>query len=45
MTVDEEKDEDENEDEDEDDDDDGDGFCNGNWGCKDAVPRVGTGCF
>ena len=43
MTVDEEKDEDENEDED--DDDDGDGFCNGNWGCKDAVPRVGTGCF
>ena len=32
-------------DEDDDDDDDGDGFCNGNWGCKDAVPRVGTGCF
>jgi hypothetical protein len=45
MTVDEEKDEDEDENEDEDDDDDGDGFCNGNWGCKDAVPRVGTGCF
>jgi hypothetical protein len=42
MTVDEEKDEDEDENED---DDDGDGFCNGNWGCKDAVPRVGTGCF